>query len=277
MSKKSKINKSNRFIEIFKQILDRTEYIDIIKWDEQGIKIQIIDKSLLQENVLPRFFKHSNYSSFLRQLNIYGFISCRDQNGILTYQHPYFTQSNMIQKLIQKKKQIIVDKQQIGTFIIEQEELKSTMTSLKQEQLNIQQQLVKSIQQQLRFQHHFKLIIEKLLEIKAIQERRGVFFIESIRMIVRAMKPEAQTSFQYLIKCVYPNEEDLWMSETLSIKEDEIEIPYPTSPATFGKAVVEDIGNYLNHKQEQFNLETLEPVWFFGQQEADFSFFGFDL
>ena len=38
------------------------------------------------------------------------------------------------------------------------------------------------------------------------------------------------------------------MSETLSIKEDEVDIPYPTSPAPFGKAVVEDIGNYLNHK-----------------------------
>ncbi|CAD8172687.1 unnamed protein product [Paramecium octaurelia] len=254
-----------------------SEYIDIIKWDEEGIKIKIIDKSLLQENVLPRFFKHGNYSSFLRQLNMYGFTSCKDQNGILTYEHPYFTQNKVIQKFIQKKKQVHVEKQQIGTFLIEQEELKNTMTSLKQEQVIIQKQLVDFIQQQLRFQRHFKLIIEKLLEIKAIQERRGVFFIESIRMIVRAMKPEAQASFQYLIKCVFPKEEDLWMSETLSIKEDEVEAPYPTSPAPFGKAVVEDIGNYLNHKQDQFNLETLEPVWFFGQQESDFNFFGFDL
>ncbi|CAD8085905.1 unnamed protein product [Paramecium sonneborni] len=254
-----------------------TEYIDIIKWDEEGIKIKIIDKSLLQENVLPRFFKHSNYSSFLRQLNIYGFTSCKDQNGILTYEHPYFTQNKIIQKFIQKKKQTQVEKQQIGTYLMEQEELKNTMKSLKQEQINIQQQLVTFIQQQLRFQRHFKLIIEKLLEIKAIQERRGVFFIESIRMVVRAMKPEAQASFQYLIKCVFPKEEDLWMSDTLSIKEDEIDIQFPTSPAPFGKAVVDDIGNYLSHKQDQFNLETLEPVWFFGQQESDLSFFGFDL
>ncbi|CAK69484.1 unnamed protein product (macronuclear) [Paramecium tetraurelia] len=174
-----------------------SEYIDIIKWDEEGIKIKIIDKSLLQENVLPRFFKHGNYSSFLRQLNMYGFTSCKDQDGILTYEHPYFTQNKVIQKFIQKKKQIHVEKQQIGTFLIEQEELKNTMTSLKQEQVIIQKQLVDFIQQQLRFQRHFKLIIEKLLEIKAIQERRGVFFIESIRMIVRAMKPEACKNIHY--------------------------------------------------------------------------------
>ncbi|CAD8175215.1 unnamed protein product [Paramecium pentaurelia] len=253
------------------------EYKDIIKWDEEGIKIKIIDKSLLQENVLPRFFKHSNYSSFLRQLNMYGFTSCKDQNGILTYEHPYFTQNKIIQKLIQKKKQTHIEKQQVGTFIMEQKEIKNTMTTLKQEQINIQQQLVVFIKQQLRFQHHFKMIIEKLLEIKAIQERRGVFFIESVRMIVKAMKPEAQASFQYLIKCVYPKEEDYGMRETFLIKEDDIDVLCPNSPAPFGKAVVEDIGNYLNHKQNQFNLETLEPVWFFGQQESDFSFFGFDL
>ncbi|CAD8179894.1 unnamed protein product [Paramecium octaurelia] len=277
MNKRRNTSKRYRFIEIIRQILDCDEFMDIIKWDEEGIKIKIIDKSLLQDSVLPRYFKHGNYSSFLRQLNMYGFTSCKDQNGILTYKHPYFTQSQIIQKFIEKKKQTRLERLQVGAFMMEQEELKNTMTSLKQEQINIQQQLVTSIKQQLGFQHHFKLIIERLLEINTIQERRGVFFIESIRMIVKAMKPEAQASFQYLIKCVYPKEEDRWMSETVSVKDEEINVLCPTSPGPFGKAVVKDIGNYLNHKQDQISLESLEPVWFCGQQESDFSFFGFEL
>ncbi|CAK81073.1 unnamed protein product (macronuclear) [Paramecium tetraurelia] len=191
MSKRKNTSKGYRFIQIIQQMLDCNEFIDIIKWDEEGIKIKIIDKSLLQDSVLPRYFKHGNYSSFLRQLNMYGFTSCKDQNGILTYKHPYFTQNQIIQKFIEKKKQTRLERMKAGTFMMEQEELLKTMTSLKQEQIKIQQQLVASIKQQLGFQHHFKLIIERLLEIKTIQERRGVFFIEGVRMIVKAMKPEA--------------------------------------------------------------------------------------
>ncbi|CAK81072.1 unnamed protein product (macronuclear) [Paramecium tetraurelia] len=67
------------------------------------------------------------------------------------------------------------------------------------------------------------------------------------------------------------------MSETLSVKDEEFDVLCPTSPGPFGKAVVEHIGNYLNHKQDQINLETQEPVWFCGGQESESSIFGFDL
>lgn len=48
---------------------------DIVSWSRQedgGDTFVIKRVDLFEEHVLPRFFNHRNYSSFLRQLNNYG-------------------------------------------------------------------------------------------------------------------------------------------------------------------------------------------------------------
>ncbi|CAD8160535.1 unnamed protein product [Paramecium pentaurelia] len=277
MKNKQEKKKIIKFVEIFKEILEKSEYDQIIKWDNDGQKIKIFDKSKLQLEVLPKHFKHGNYASFLRQLNLYGFISCKDQDGILTYENPYFTKKEIQMRKIQKKQQIYIEKQSLDDiFMNEYEELKKTIIDLKQEQINIQQKLIQSVQHQQQCHLHCKLIIDQLLTIKEIQTRRGTFFIESIKMIVKAMKPETSSSFEYLIKCVFPKECD---NVNIQCKDDGVieQQQYVNSPAPFGKGVIDKIGEYLNHKDDEFNPETLEPVWFCGYSEQDFNFFGFEL
>merc|ERR1712063_91801 len=46
---------------------------DAISWNEKGDAFVIKDQHLLEEDVLPRYFKHNNISSFIRQLNMYQF------------------------------------------------------------------------------------------------------------------------------------------------------------------------------------------------------------
>ena len=69
--KKSK--KSNSFLFKLYDILKNTSYQNIIYWNNDGTAILIKDILKLCEIILPKFFKHNNYSSFVRQLNIYGF------------------------------------------------------------------------------------------------------------------------------------------------------------------------------------------------------------
>ena len=69
--KKSK--KNNSFIFKLYEILNNTLYQKIICWNNDGSAILIKDTNKLCEIVLPIFFKHNNFSSFVRQLNLYGF------------------------------------------------------------------------------------------------------------------------------------------------------------------------------------------------------------
>ena len=68
-----KVNKSESFLSKLYDILKNNSYSKIIHWDTDGKRVIISDVVNLCNIVLPKFYKHHNYSSFVRQLNLYGF------------------------------------------------------------------------------------------------------------------------------------------------------------------------------------------------------------
>lgn len=68
-----KIKKSKSFLLKLFNILNDNKYKDIIHWDFEGTTFIIEDIDNLCTIVLPKYYIHSNYNSFIRQLNIYGF------------------------------------------------------------------------------------------------------------------------------------------------------------------------------------------------------------
>lgn len=46
---------------------------DIIRWMPHGRAFKVIDPKACENDVLPRFFKQSKWTSFVRQLNLWGF------------------------------------------------------------------------------------------------------------------------------------------------------------------------------------------------------------
>ncbi|KAJ7459624.1 HSF-type DNA-binding-domain-containing protein [Mycena galericulata] len=81
------------FIKKLYKILSDGSDENIIAWGPQRDRFVVKDADEFRRSVLPRMFKHSNYASFVRQLNKYGFRKIKhidDPENTWTFQHPDF-------------------------------------------------------------------------------------------------------------------------------------------------------------------------------------------
>lgn len=91
---RTKSKKSQSFLSKLYDILNSNNYNKTISWDEEGKKIIISDVVKLCKDILPKFYKHRNYSSFIRQLNLYGFHKSKGINENLEiYEHETFNKN----------------------------------------------------------------------------------------------------------------------------------------------------------------------------------------
>uniref|UniRef100_A0A5B7AXB0 Putative Heat shock transcription factor B2A n=1 Tax=Davidia involucrata TaxID=16924 RepID=A0A5B7AXB0_DAVIN len=55
------------------QLVDDRTIDDVISWNEDGSTFIVWNPTEFARDLLPKYFKHNNFSSFVRQLNTYGF------------------------------------------------------------------------------------------------------------------------------------------------------------------------------------------------------------
>ena len=84
--------KQDKFLLKLYEILSKDEYSKIIRWSQNGVYIIISNIDALSKKILPIYFNHQNYSSFVRQLNMYNFHKIRtEQND----QEQYFINESL--------------------------------------------------------------------------------------------------------------------------------------------------------------------------------------
>ncbi|EPS45438.1 hypothetical protein H072_552 [Dactylellina haptotyla CBS 200.50] len=65
------------FVKKLYRMLSDTTHRDVVRWSDGGASFIVFDNNEFTKNVLPQHFKHSNFASFVRQLNKYDFHKVR--------------------------------------------------------------------------------------------------------------------------------------------------------------------------------------------------------
>lgn len=95
----------NDFVRKLYQMLLEEKYIDVVRWTPPGTSFVVLNTNDFTKNILPIHFKHSNFASFVRQLNKYDFHKVKIPNeekkayeygdDAWEFQHPDFKRDDM--------------------------------------------------------------------------------------------------------------------------------------------------------------------------------------
>jgi len=78
------------FLQKTYEILENPAFQDFVCWDDAGETLVIKKVSEFSSLVLPKYFKHNNFQSFVRQLNMYSFHKVRHKSDWREFRHPNF-------------------------------------------------------------------------------------------------------------------------------------------------------------------------------------------
>ena len=171
--------KQDKFLLKLYEILSKDEYSKIIHWSQNGTYIIITNIHTLSKKILPIYFNHQNYSSFVRQLNMYNFHKIRTEQKV---QEQYFINESLNKfktlneiKNFKRKEQ---NKQKCLFFKDEDSKIKYTILPNKKEE-NLQ-----NIEEKIELNENDDKTIEKFKEIisngtldKNIKEKIMIFLL----------------------------------------------------------------------------------------------------
>ncbi|KAG6014890.1 hypothetical protein E4U54_004712 [Claviceps lovelessii] len=90
---------ASEFVRKLFRMLEDPTHQDVARWGKDGDSFVVVEGEKFTRSILPKHFKHSNMSSFIRQLNKYDFHKVKPSSdsessnpggNVLEFKHPYF-------------------------------------------------------------------------------------------------------------------------------------------------------------------------------------------
>lgn len=246
-----KVNMVPGFILKLWKMINDPQCDDLISWSDNGQSFIIIDPPRFSQE-LSKYFKHNNLSSFIRQLNMYGFrkVATIENSGLhpgtddLHFYHPDFVrdkfeQLEAIKRKLPQKVAETVDLRNVIKGITEiedkQNDVTKTLTEIQRENEMLWQELrdlrQKHQQQQLYISRLMKLVFEAMeqngIKTKMLQlKHNSPLMIEGGEEM--PAEPSTLTSGTTNVPTSYPHPSYQHLEENIINNGDEIDKLVPT-------------------------------------------------
>ncbi|GAB4828717.1 hypothetical protein Ancab_018385 [Ancistrocladus abbreviatus] len=183
------------------EMVDDVSTDSIISWGQSDDSFVIWDMTEFSRDLLPKYFKHSNFSSFVRQLNIYGFRKVdsdrwefanegfiKGQKHLLSNikrrKHPH----SLAQPKDSKEQQPVEAPEQVDYLSLQKE-----VEILKTDKNSLMQELVKLKECQETSQNKLLVLVERFQGMEKIQQQLLSFLVmvmQSPGLLVQLCQPK---------------------------------------------------------------------------------------
>ncbi|XP_007521359.1 heat shock factor protein 2 isoform X2 [Erinaceus europaeus] len=202
-------------------LVEETHTNEFITWSQNGQSFLVLDEQRFAKEILPKYFKHNNMASFVRQLNMYGFrkvvhidsgIVKQERDGPVEFQHPYFKQGqddlleNIKRKVSSSKPEENKIRQEDLTKIIssaqkvqiKQETIESRLSELKSENESLWKEV-----SELRAKHaQQQQVIRKIVQfiVTLVQNNQLVSLKRKRPLLLNSNGAQKKNLFQHIVK-----------------------------------------------------------------------------
>ncbi|XP_074804429.1 heat shock factor protein 2 isoform X3 [Natator depressus] len=239
----------------------------LITWSQNGQSFLVLDEQRFAKEILPKYFKHNNMASFVRQLNMYGFrkvvhvdsgIVKLERDGPVEFQHPYFKQGrdDLLEHIKRKvsssrPEENKIRQEDLSKIIssaqkvqIKHETIESRLSALKRENESLWREVAELRAKHLQQQQVIRKIVQFIVTL--VQNNQLVSLKRKRPLLLNTNGPPKSTMFQQIVKEAADKNHHVPLSRTEGLEQRE-----QISDDIIIYDVTDDIGEEENTMDEE--------------------------